>query len=192
MLSPVSWERSDLMARKPFVMAEEFARLKESQKQQLGSALAERLGPPPGGHRVSDAELAEKWSLPDPAVTPELVAEMQASGATPDDITRAIYPEREKTYTVAVVGAEAQRKEAERISRLAQQQQPPPDFLSQSLGPIPAPPAQRLPTDQPSASQPALSVPAEPAPTPAMPTPQHVAGPSPAVPQRQSKIEGYY
>jgi len=139
------------MALVPQSFAEMWQKEHDRQLKMYGDALAQRMGAPPGGRAMSDAELTSKWNLRDPNVTPEMVAQMQASGATPDDITRAIYPEREKTYTIGVVGPEAQRSEAERIAALAAKQAPqtaalppgvtPPTFLSGSLGPTAAAPA---------------------------------------------------
>jgi hypothetical protein len=145
------------MPREQPVMAELFEREKQRQLRLYGDALAERLGRPPGAKRMSDAALVERYLMKDPKVTPEMIAQMQAEGATPDDITRAIHPYREATWTVGVVGTEEQLKEAKRIAHLAEKHQAkeapvdPSMFLSDSLGSLmPQPPSQpMLPPGQP-------------------------------------------
>src|SRR6185369_10132273 len=107
------------MPREQPVMGELFEKEKQRQLTQFGDALAERLGRPAGAKRMSDNELVDKYLLKDPAVTPEMIEQAKLDGASPDDITRMIHPEREKTYTIGVVGTDEQLKEAKRIAGLA-------------------------------------------------------------------------
>jgi len=139
-------------------MGELFEKEKQRQLTQFGDALAERLGRPAGAKRMSDNELVDKYLLKDPAVTPEMIEQAKLDGASPDDITRMIHPEREKTYTIGVAGTDEQLKEAKRIAGLAAKKQAaeapvdPSVFLSDSLGslmPKPAPAQPMLPPAQP-------------------------------------------
>jgi hypothetical protein len=140
------------MPRQQPSYAERYATEHDRQLQLIGDAFAKRLGPPPGGTRMSDAALVEKFLLRDPAVTPEMVEQAKQQGATPDDITNMLHPFRAPTYTEGVVGTEAQIKEANRLAKLAakkQAEETPPDpnaFLSGSLGSLmpQQPPAQPM------------------------------------------------
>lgn len=153
------------MARQQPSFAELYATEHDRMLKMLGDAFAARLGPPPGGKRMSDAALVERFLMRDPKVTPEMVEQAKQQGATPKDVTQMLHPYREQTYTVGVVGTEAQIKEANRLARLAAKKQAeelPPDpnaFLSGSLGPLmpqQAPAQPMLPPGQPPEAGPEM------------------------------------
>lgn len=137
--------------------AELFSTIKNKQLPVLGEALARGLGPPPGAKRMSDAALVEKWWQVDPALVPnpspatlyDAAARLREQGASPDDVTRAIYPWREDTYSLGVIGIENQKKEADRLAKLAMKS--PPSWYGPPPEPVPEP-ADAAPLPSPEAT----------------------------------------
>lgn len=155
------------MPREQPSLPEMFEREKARQLKVLGDAFAARLGRPPGAKQMSDAKLVERYLMKDPKVTPEMLSQARTQGATPDDITKMLYPYREETYSIGIVGTDEQIKEATRIARLAEKHQAAQQsisddvFLSGSLGPPPMP--QQAPaTPEPMPRMPMEQQPAEP------------------------------
>lgn len=179
----------------------------DRQLKLYGDALASRMGPPPGGQKMSDSALAEQWNQRDPSVTPDKVASMQAQGTSPEDITRAIYPQRENTYTIGFPDTTGQIKEADRIAKMAQKSAPtsnPTDlsapFLAQSLAPLMGGQQPLEPVGPPPPSPGALTVPGMGA-QPTLAAAALGGGPPPAAPAGgmpstaaplQAQIQGLY
>jgi hypothetical protein len=141
----------------------------------LGDALAQQMGPPPQAKRMNDDDLVARWWLVDPALVPQPSPESVAAahqalieqGASKEDAIRALFPYREDTFTVGVMGVENQVKESNRLAGRAQAK--PPEWLLQPPAPTPGVPA--LP---PATTTPAVAVPA---PLSALPPPESQPAP---------------